>query len=74
VGIGTQEVVLEGERRQADQFPLDVVAVVLRLVVLLVLQLHLELQLAIDAGEQALTHIVYNQRIYVPFAGYRAES
>lgn len=42
----------------------------LRFVMLLVLQFDLELQLAIDAGKEALTHIVYNQRIYTPIPSY----
>lgn len=42
----------------------------LRFVMLLILQFDLELQLAIDTGEKALAHIVYNQRIYIPIQDY----
>ena len=47
---------MQRERHKSDQFSFDVVAVVLRAVVLLVLLLLAEGELAIDAGIQRLVH------------------
>ena len=54
----TNIIILNGERSQPNQLPLDIIPMMFRLVMFLVLAIRAEVNLAIDAGKVSFVHII----------------
>ena len=56
--LSTDIVILDGKRGQANQFPLDIIPMMLRFIMFLVFRFILVVDLTIDAGETSFVHVI----------------